>query len=584
MEIDGDFNGDGIVDGADPDDAEEHTSPGLLVRLNDNDSNSNGIIDKDEVVVSGENDLVKIHLGMLPDDVDSGIVILAAPAVVGGGEIKIWSSPTKGAGNLILDSTQVPYGKKTWTLSSGQTFGDIAGDLYVEGTEASSVNGGISLILRYDNPDGTIQSTDELVLTVTRAELDIGETARPANRIGWDDPRMLDNIRNKIVVWSTDYAANKTQYDLLQYSKTNSVFYKIDDAQNWNSGYPLEDVLNTPSNTITAVHGADYNDWDFRVSYGGSAGGREDVGPYEIYAVSEEDYDDAGFVVAGAIAGALDDWADAVYKRFRDGNWNDSDSKWHPTSTNTTVSFIAEQPLENVPYADMTHKFGATFTNQAPILINGRRYPQTLATVPVYYWSTAKVEVVKTFLGDPRVEEVIKAFLEQIPYDELHAYYTASSFTGTVRLLQWEFSREESHQLYWVNPEDTEVPSMTGGNDTLLRSIWTAPFSHDALALGDVWVVGSDPSRQLYGGGGHIELNVEKLPSGDLKIHALPNVNMTVEDMFDFNYFNGFGPKAAARIQCAHGRKGTKIGQAALLRFDVQGTVKNIGDIIIAKP
>ena len=60
---------------------------------------------------------------------------------------------------------------------------------------------------------------------------------------------------------------------------------------------------------------------------------------------------------------------------------------------------------------------------------------------------------------------------------------------------------------------------------------------------------------------------------------------MTVEDMFDFNYWNsGPGSPAAASIQCAHGHKGAGVGDVALLRFDVKRDVKHLGDILINKP
>jgi len=100
------------------------------------------------------------------------------------------------------------------------------------------------------------------------------------------------------------------------------------------------------------------------------------------------------------------------------------------------------------------------------------------------------------------------------------------------------------------------------------------------LAHGDVWIVGSDPANGLYGGGGYLELQVEKLPTGDFKIHDPPVAHFTVEDLFDFNYWNGKASLAAASIQCAHGRKGTGVGDIALLRFEVRGIVKHIGDII----
>ena len=362
------------------------------------------------------------------------------------------------------------------------------------------------------------------------------------------------------------------------------VFYKITQRDSdWNTGYPKEGTLTNDTLMINPVHDEDSTDWDFKVWYGASATYREETGPYEIYAVSEEDYDNAvaDFTQFGIYV--LNNWANAVYKRFKDGNWLNSLSTWHPTSI-SSISFIAEQPGGNVPYADLTQKLGATsYTQLEPIMINGRRYPQTLVTVPVYYWDfNVNTNISGLFLKDDRVQDVIKAFVEQIPYDELNTYYEASSATGSVRTVQWEFSMESHHKLYWINPEDAGIPSLTGGNDTLLKI-------GGSLALGDVWVVGSDTAKGLYGGNGYIQLTVEKLTSGDLKVHTNPAINMTVEDMFDFNYWNGgflsqIPIMAAASIQCAHGRKGIGIGDVALLRFDVVGEVLNTGMIIINKP
>jgi len=145
---------------------------------------------------------------------------------------------------------------------------------------------------------------------------------------------------------------------------------------------------------------------------------------------------------------------------------------------------------------------------------------------------------------------------------------------------------EDHHRLYWA--EDPSI-SLTGGDDTILYGwfgLAIPPWTGDPLALGDVWVVGSDPANQLYGGSGHIDLVVEELPSGDLKIYANPTIDMTVEDFFDFDYWTGYFAKAAASIQCAHTRPtiGAGIGNVAMLRFEVQGPVSNVGDITVPKP
>jgi flavodoxin len=104
------------------------------------------------------------------------------------------------------------------------------------------------------------------------------------------------------------------------------------------------------------------------------------------------------------------------------------------------------------------------------------------------------------------------------------------------------------------------------------------------LALGDLWIVGSDPAKELYGGHAHLRLDVEKLTNGNLKIKAPPKIYATFEDLFDFNYWNGLAPHCAASVQCAHGHKGSGVGDVALLRFRVEGKVKDVNEITISKP
>jgi len=124
--------------------------------------------------------------------------------------------------------------------------------------------------------------------------------------------------------------------------------------------------------------------------------------------------------------------------------------------------------------------------------------------------------------------------------------------------------------LYWAKNDPPNSYSLTGNDDTLLSN----PIVGDNLALGDLWIVGSDTQNKLYAGSGHVKIIVHKMPSGDLLIDKNPELEMIVEDMFDFNYWNGvLAPPAAASIQCAFGQPNinTGVGQVALLRFEVDG-------------
>jgi hypothetical protein len=202
VDLDGDFNHDANVDASDPDDPEEHTSPGLLVGMNLDDDNSNSTADKDDASVSGENDLVRIHLDLLPPGVDSGVVILGAPAGATAGGIKVWRSSTKGAGNLILDSTSLTGWKKEWPLSSEFTFGNIPADLYVEGIKSSRAYADVSLVLRYENPRRTLICSDKIAISVAKAFAGRRMT-------GWGDAH-VDGIASSIQE-SLSYETEKTQ-------------------------------------------------------------------------------------------------------------------------------------------------------------------------------------------------------------------------------------------------------------------------------------------------------------------------------------------------------------------------------------
>jgi len=557
VDLDGDFDHDGDVDDDDLGDPEEHTAPGLLVLLN-------------------EDDLVKIHLDLLPDAVDSGLVTFAATHTPDAGDIKIWESSTKGGTPVVDTTTTGTDWNKEWTLSSSFKFGDIPEDLYVEGFNASS-GGQINLVLRYQNPVGTTICEDNILITVIVPELDVGETARPANCIGWNDPWTVDNAVNKILVWNTDASANKTEYDLLKYSDMPDVFYRITQREQWNSGYPIEDVLTLDQLTKNPVHDSNNQSYDFKVWYGPSGVERDKVGPYEVYAVSHSDYIAARNVVLVAV-GLLRHWAEDCYYHFLNGGDWPSTSLYPPDSTSGTITFLADQPPENVPYADLTHKFGATLVMEDPMVFGGRRFPRSMATVPVYHWDDQSVGKL-LFLPDSRVQAVVKAFINKIEYAELRARYLISPPSGSGRAVQWEFSMADHHRLYWT--DDTSI-SLTGGDDSLLGLI------NEKLGLGDLWVVGSDPANGLYGGSGHITLIVEELlPSEDLKIHTGPIIDMTAQDLMDFNYWNdGIGPAPAASIQCAFGRPGIPagVGKVVMLEFDVKGTVENIGDIVLPKP
>jgi hypothetical protein len=104
----------------------EDSSEYYPVFYNDDDDNANDIIDSDESSVSGENDLLKVKLDILPDEVDFGKVSLSCT----GTGIRIWTSADKN--ELLLDN-QSATNKITWDLSEES----LPDEIFVESIDMS---------------------------------------------------------------------------------------------------------------------------------------------------------------------------------------------------------------------------------------------------------------------------------------------------------------------------------------------------------------------------------------------------------------------------------------------------------------
>ncbi len=175
IDIDADLNRDGTYDEDDP---QEHTAPGLVVMLNDDDDDSDGIVDRldaydadgtldtDDDVTRYEDDLVAIKLAGLPADLSVGKVVLKASS--GADKIKIWKTSTKGAGNLVLGPSATTI---QWILGSDiANLGALVDTLYAEGVAKSTASGDVTLELEYYDPDGVLIDTDKILVTVLKVE------------------------------------------------------------------------------------------------------------------------------------------------------------------------------------------------------------------------------------------------------------------------------------------------------------------------------------------------------------------------------------------------------------------------------
>jgi hypothetical protein len=107
-----------------PDDYREE-NPGGYVPVNDDDDNDNGITDKDEAPVNGEDNLVAISLSISPPYpiLNEGEIKLTTTATTG--QLRVWKYPDKR--ELIIPNGDTPRYYATWSPQN------LPPTLYVEG-------------------------------------------------------------------------------------------------------------------------------------------------------------------------------------------------------------------------------------------------------------------------------------------------------------------------------------------------------------------------------------------------------------------------------------------------------------------
>jgi|GEM_PF-969106 len=189
IELDADLNGDGMFLEDDP---QESMAPGLVVPLNFDDDDNDGVPDNidgyDADGIAGnrddamafvdadgnmqpvdDDDLIEVKLTGLPGDLAEGTVILEIPR--GAEKIRIWTDRAKTAGSLLLDGTAWPDGgARSWVLGSdAASLSDLPASLFIEGVEASlSSDDAAILVSTYrplSEPEREVE-TDRLWITV----------------------------------------------------------------------------------------------------------------------------------------------------------------------------------------------------------------------------------------------------------------------------------------------------------------------------------------------------------------------------------------------------------------------------------
>ena len=165
----------------------------MLVRLNSDDDDSDGVIDyddgfdKDTLPGTGDeamlknnpdgsfspvkdDELVEIHLTALPAGLSNGTVALEL--IQGQEQLRVWASPDKGKGNVLIEPGNVSgvTPRKEWLLGQDiDNLGALPQSIYLEGVKATP--GPAVLVTKYIAPDGLETEMDRLLISVYQLAL-----------------------------------------------------------------------------------------------------------------------------------------------------------------------------------------------------------------------------------------------------------------------------------------------------------------------------------------------------------------------------------------------------------------------------
>ena len=389
-----------------------------------------------------------------------------------------------------------------------------------------------------DNVDDMDDDTGTIFVT----ELHVGETARHANIIAWNDPCLVDcGAENKLLVWHDDDEENDITFDVRKFASFPTVYYKITERLDWNAWVPGTGTLSYIYNTHGATVTGDSTDWDLKVYFGPTEAEADCGGPYTIYGITDEDYDTSQTHFGWVYLPLLDKLALAMYTRFRQGNWSGVDSDYLPNST-TGTTLLSD--------GRTTHNLGSSYGTVYYLTINDVKYPRATTTVPIYYWNSYG-EASDLIRQSGEFESGIDTFIDGISLADLEIAYNTAGY-GNPRNVVFYFMRAQP-AIFSFGPSSIEL----------------------SICLGDVRIM-QDLSNYGYG---HVTMLVTDNLDGTYTIHVDPTVTCRIEDVFDFNYFNpalgGIAPKDGATLQSAHGHSGipSGVGTVALIRIDINGTV-----------
>jgi hypothetical protein len=417
-------------------------------------------------------------------------------------------------------------------------------------TSADVLDGMYPCLLVQDagqRPDFTGKLGGEYKIAVIKVDLDIRETALPQNRVGRDDPRILERVSNRILVWANS-GANTITFDLIKPPDiTSPVWIQIEDQTGLNSGMPHFERLDGASKTFTYNVANDNDNADLLVRYGvdlnsdGTLSGTDEIkGTFEVYGVTAAEYADSRYNYNWLyLPFALFDLADQLHKRFANGAFGSGD--FQPTTTSGSATLSATR---------LTHYFGANLADAGFVTLGGRQYYSATATFPIYHYAD-NTDASELIRQSSELKNGLNAFVASLSYVTVAAAYAAAP-GGATRPVTFSLNGR------------TFQFGATG-----------------SIGLGGVGVNSAEP----YSSAGTITLQIT-LNGSNYVIGTDATIDLTVHDIFDFDYFTtgwianySDSSRSATMIQNGFGKTGsvTNAGQVGLLEVEVDGSVSITG-------
>lgn len=376
-------------------------------------------------------------------------------------------------------------------------------------------------------------------------QMDIRETARPTNRVGYNDPITAKSARNKILIWHNQ-GGDEISFDMVRLpGATGDIWVQIEDLTGLNSQLPICEKITSESKTYTfTVRGVFYSK-DLLVKYGidtnkdGKLTKSEIYGKYEVYGITDSEHGLANIFYFGYFA-AFSDIAYQLHNRFYEGAF---------LTEGDYAPYIPRIEQVTLSSDRFTHLFGTDFS-PAGYVFSDR-------TLRDYFKANAQIEMFCYDKGSPGSDYV----KEDDTFKD-----------GLISFINKNLSKADLQGAF--------APGETSKDLTFTIDNFSFDFgATGGIGLGGV-SVSKDGNDSNFISHGKITLHVINYGTS-FEVDPSVHIDITLYDLFDFNYFNpsiealSQAPRTAAIFQNSQGRPniGNNIGKCFIVKIRIDSDV-----------